>query len=581
MIEVDKLAPATLKESGKFLTTLPSTPRKRWYLGTFTLYALFISVMVGTSTLLGRVIDVVHDRTLFIAFLCLISLGFLLENVGRFTGEYVLLAKTSQMSIDLRKACLNAVLHAPIPTIMEVGTGNIITRLTKDIDRVTTAIANVGSRLTTTIFMMPFTIAALSLIHWSFGLLTFGIIILMTPVVRMIIRDFPTTQNRLSSTEAQRNNMLLDTIHGMSTIRALGLQRWALQRIEHKSWTTIIATAHQVDVFTYILATAQLIYVLLLTGVVSLAVYLAYISVLTAGTAAAAITLVVRLEMHIFNVLFFSGVIQQALTSLGRAVAVATMSANDHRPDGPDHIQPSVSIEHLSYAYPGGAPILQDLNLNLEAGTTTALVGASGAGKSTLANIIAGLQHPTAGTVRIGGIDTATVSENWTARHVALISQQVHLFSGTLRDDLRMAQEDASDEMILAVLAKVGLTGETFTRWFPQGLDTRIGAGAEPLSPEVEQQISLARIILRDPPILIMDEATSEAGSEHAKMLETAATAVAADRTTLVVAHRLDQAMLADRIILMDNGVIIEDGTHEQLLAAGGRYAQLFAHWEA
>lgn len=194
---------------------------------------------------------------------------------------------------------------------------------------------------------------------------------------------------------------------------------------------------------------------------------------------------------------------------------------------------------------------------------------------------MAGLLRPTAGTITVGDVDIAQVSDVWTARNVTLISQEVHIFSGTLRDDLRMAAPTATDGELLDALAAVGLpeNGTAFRRAFPLGLDIQVGAGAVPLMPEVQQQIALARVLLRNPHVLILDEATSEAGSDQAHTLEAAAQLVTRGRTALVVAHRLDQAVVADRIIVMDAGRIIEDGRHADLVAAGGRYAQLFARW--
>ncbi|GAA1473834.1 ABC transporter ATP-binding protein [Corynebacterium felinum] len=544
-------------------------------------FGVLLTVMVLTSSLLGRLVDYRDDRGIFFSVLAVIVVALLCENVARNIGQYLLVSKIAELAIFLRQACVRSVLAAPIPQVVQLGTGNVISRLTKDVDRFSRAFQEIGARLVITAFMFPFTTVALAFVHWSFIVIVCVVVVVEYPLVKIIVRDFPPATNAMSEKEATRNNTLLDTIKGLGTIRALGRHRWALARVEQKNWAAVQAMAGRIPIFSRLLLFGTTAYGLLLCATLVLATFLAHEQVLSVGQAGAAVILVARLEIHLFNVLTFSAHIQNAVTSLGRAVSLALLGKENTTCEPADLSSPEVIVSNVSYSYPQGAAIIEDLSLRLAAGSTTALVGASGAGKSTLAALIAGLQQPTAGTIYIGDVDTRLAPDSWIARHVALISQQVHLFSGTLREDLHLAAENPDDEQLLEALSAVGLSGTVFSRWFPQGLDTPIGAGADELSPEVEQQISLARILLRNPPVLIMDESTSEAGSEHAKTLEHAATLATRGRTSLIVAHRLDQARGADRIILMDNGAIIEDGTHDELINAGGAYAKLYAHWDA
>ena len=580
----DVLAPATVRESVETLRGLPTSPGRGWLMGTTLVFTVAVAAMTVSATLLGRAVDLADGPLdTFVWLLVLVAAALLVETAARAAGGWLLTARTRMMSVDLRRQALGSVLRAPVPDVLELGTGNVITRITQDIDTVVRMMSATGIRLAVTILMFPVTLVALVLIHWEFVIALALTLCVVFPLLRLVLPRMPQAANIVATAEARRNAVLLDTVRSLPTLRALRLGPWALERTRRASWDAVQARADRAPLFVHLLGYGNIAYVTLLATTLGLGTWLVTRGDITVGAATAAMVLVVRLEGHVFNLLFLAGDIQEAGTSLGRAVALARLAPHDTR-DIPADLDapPEIRIEHLRFSYPGGAVILPDITVTLPAGSTTALVGASGAGKSTLAGLLAGLQRPESGRILIDGVDTATVDDAWTTRQVTLLTQDVHLFSGPLREDLRMAAPDAPDELLVDALAATGLApgSAAWARHLPAGLDTPVGAGTDSLPPEVAQQVALARVILRDPPVLIMDEATSEAGSDDARALEQAATAAARGRTSLIVAHRLDQAMVADRILVMDGGRIVEAGTHAELLDAAGRYATLHERWK-
>ncbi|MFC5938908.1 ABC transporter ATP-binding protein [Corynebacterium choanae] len=593
----DALLPASGAESWAMLRSLEGGLTTGRILTIVSTTVLLVATIIATSTLWGRLVDLLRGQAVgpfpattngFLWMLIACGICMTGEVILRPLLAYQLAVRSRHIAVELRARCVSSVLATEIPTIMELGTGNVITRLTSDIDKAVNVVRNIGSRALTTMVMLPLSLVALSLIHWHYAILTVAVIVISVPALRYAIKEVPTIVNRHSVADAHRNATLLDTIRSEPTLRALSLEQWAIRRMSQASWGSVRAAMRQQLLLNKLLIVASILFFLLEIAGIILGVWGTHTGAMTVGQATAAVLLISRLEIHIFNLMMFAGSIQQAGTAFGRAVALAQLTPPETatmqgRPlPGSDEIrQADIVLDGVTVAYHDGAPVIDNCHLTFHGGTSTALVGASGAGKSTIAQVIAGLLRPTSGRILIGGVDTAAVSDTWLAAQVQLITQEMHVFSGTLRQDLHFAHPAADDAQLYKALAEVGLTPDTLAwqRSLPDGLDTLIGAGHDDLDPLVIQQITLARTLLADPPIVIMDEATSEANSAAGAALTRAATTVANSRTSIVVAHHLQQAQAADRIVFIDNGTVIEDGSPQQLLAAGGAYAQLYQRW--
>jgi subfamily B ATP-binding cassette protein MsbA len=279
----------------------------------------------------------------------------------------------------------------------------------------------------------------------------------------------------------------------------------------------------------------------------------------------------------VFQIVMIGTQITEALAGLERTREVLSERPEDEDPARSlrlDHIQGEVVFENVSFAYEAGKTVLNDLSFKSAPGTVTALVGPSGSGKSTMIGLIAAYYTPSAGRVLVDGIDLAKVRLDSYRTRLGVVLQESFLFDGTIRENVAFSRPYASEEQILAAcrIARVDEFAETFEKKY----ETVVGERGVKLSGGQRQRVSIARAILADPRILILDEATSSLDSESEAMIQEGLSYLMRGRTTFVIAHRLSTIRRADQILVIEGGRIIERGTHAQLFAAGGRYYELY-----
>lgn len=530
--------------------------------------AVDLIVPVAIGYLVDRVQAGTADLGTVLTVTAIMVASAILGAIG--TAATIVLATRTYHTIlaGLREQLVARALALPQHRVEQAGTGDLISRSSDDVTAVADAAPAVIPVVTVAAFTIVVSLGGVAALEWPYAAALAVVVPGYVLAMRWYLRTGPQVYRLERAAMSTRAQQIVESQRGYATVLGFGLGEHRHRAVLAASWAVAGQALRARAVQSMLNARLNVGECLSLAAVLVVGFVLIDHGASTVGGATTAMLLVLRLLGPINELMFVIDTLQSALASLSRMIGVITMPVADPAHESPT--QPgtgdAVRLREVAFRYGSGPRVLNDITLNIAAGERIAVVGASGAGKTTLASVIAGIHPPESGTVT-------------RPERTAVITQEIHVFAGTLRDNLTLAAPEATDDDVRAGLEVTGAAG--LIDLLPDGLDTMLGQGGYELIAAQAQHVALARLVLADPELAIFDEATAEAGSAHAGLLDRAADAALAGRAGLVIAHRLSQAAACQRIVVMEHGRITESGNHDQLVASGGAYARLWAAWDA
>jgi ATP-binding cassette subfamily B protein len=458
--------------------------------------------------------------------------------------------------------------------------GRIIARQTSDIDTLGELLSGGLSNLVSGLLFLAFTAAALVSIDPVSGI---PLAISMIPIVAVTWWFSKASRREFRASRIYSTRLIIQFVESMTGIRAV--KSFRREPVDRETYADKVedyreATRRTIHIYGVYDPALKVIGTITVATVLLLGSFRVIEGTFEVGALLAVVLYTRRFFGPIENLAMFYNSFQSASSALEKISGFLEERPSVVEPTNPepfDATRGDVSIRDVSFSYSAGTPVLPKFSLDIAGGQTVALVGATGAGKSTLAKLIARFYDPSEGAITLDGHDLTTIADNDLRRAVTLVTQEAYLFSGSIADNIRLGKSDATDAEVEAAARAVG--AHDFITALPDGYDTDVNKRGSRISAGQRQLVSFCRAFIANPRVLILDEATASLDIPSERLIQSALQKLLQDRTAIIIAHRLSTVAIADRVLVMDHGVIVEDGPTDELLKGTGRFATLHKAW--
>ena len=553
----------------------------------FVFVTILLSAIVGLlpSIITGRIVDealINKDMTLLIRLLFMAFATLAASQITGVLESYINAWISQKIIFDMKNQMYRHLQYMPHSFFTTEKQGDIITRMNTDISGVSSIISGTLSSIVSNVAIVATTLVALFTMSWQLAIV--GIIIiplLILPTKRVGKRQW--TIRTMSQEKNDQMNQLIN--ESLSVSGSMLVKLFTREEREYEKFVKVNSELTSLNLKEQRSGSWFRVVMGMFTQVGPLLIYFAggYLIIsrmdagLTVGTITAMVALINRLYRPVHELLNLQVDFTRSLALFTRIFEYFDKKSSIVSP--PDGLKPDVTCkdieyDHVSFSYTEEVPILTNVSFSVPGGSMYAIVGPSGSGKSTIVNLLPRLYDVNGGAVRIGGIDVRKMDLSYLRSNIGVVSQETYLFNGTIRENLLYAKEDASEKELIEACKNANI--HEFITSQPEGYDTVVGNRGLKLSGGEKQRLSIARVILKDPRILILDEATSALDSISENAIQEALEKLMKGRTSIVIAHRLSTILKADSILVVKDGVIAEQGDHETLLSRGGIYKQLY-----